>query len=77
MEKKLIGNITICAYNVHTYCYLEISSHPELQQFKNRLDILSDKVENISAAIEENQQYSYCYNVKLMGTGQKLKQICF
>ena len=37
----------------------------ELQQFKNRLDILSDKVENISAAIEESQQY--CYNVKLMG----------
>jgi chromosome segregation ATPase len=39
----------------------------ELQQFKNRLDILSDKVENISAAIEESQQYSYRYNVKLMG----------
>ena len=31
------------------------------------MDILSDKVENISAAIEENQQYSYRYNVKLMG----------
>ena len=31
------------------------------------MDILSDKVENISAVIEENQQYSYRYNVKLMG----------
>ena len=31
------------------------------------MDILSDKVENISAAIKESQQYSYRYNVKLMG----------
>ena len=39
----------------------------ELHIFKSDLNFMADEVESIAVAIEETQQYSYEYNVKITG----------
>ena len=43
----------------------------ELQRLSKRLDEISAKVDNIAQAIDEFQEYSYRYNVKIVGVPEK------
>jgi hypothetical protein len=38
-----------------------------MSRLESRLTVLAEKVENLSKSIDEAEQYSYAYNVKMLG----------
>ena len=66
MHSFLVAQTSNSIHSRHMHALAYLFLHIELRQLKQRVDILTDKVENIATAIEESQQYSYRHNVKVI-----------
>jgi hypothetical protein len=60
------------------------SSKQQMSRLESRLTVLAEKVENLAKSIDEAEQYSYAYNVKMLGipeftsneTAAETSQLC-
>ena len=84
LDKKSVKSLEYLSNEYDDLHRFRNSSKQQMSRLETRLTVLTEKVENLSKSIEKAEQYSYAYNVKMLGmpesssneTAAETSQLC-
>ena len=70
MDKETVKSLEYLSNEYDDLQRFRSSSKQQLSRLESRLATVEEKIENLSKSIDEAEQYSYAFNVKILGISE-------